>query len=309
MQTFKERNPLLVKILVVVLLALLCCNLPFLSLCLKEDLFRPPNTKVLFSACNKHLVVTGVPGGEVLFVSRGNADNEYLVDNAYLLDLQTGKKRDVSNDPLLLDHGIFLNSELVWLEGTPGGTSHPSYRPHYILDLTNGKRYELTDLSDWIDQPAPPDYTPHFQSAEQVFIHHGYNRAIALPPNFRQNPEEGVILYKSQLNTETDFENGKLLDIIMKNLGVDYDIVDFSLRYTDVLSPTGKYVVRNDGIYLSGTNTPIVNLGSRYYFRGWYYDESGVVFREIGYDLIHIGAWSSFYYIPSPVLKSRLPAP
>ena len=44
MQSFKERNPLLVKLLAVVLLVMLCCNLPsllFWPLCMKEDRLSP----------------------------------------------------------------------------------------------------------------------------------------------------------------------------------------------------------------------------------------------------------------------------
>ena len=301
MQSFKERNPLLVKLLAVVLLVMLCCNLPsllFWPLCLKEDLFRPPNTKVLVSAC-KRPVVTGVPDGETLFV------REHSSEKMYLLDLRTGEKRDIPNDPLFLDDGIFLSSELVWLKGSLVRPDNPNYRPHYILDLTNGKRYELTDLSPWIDQPDPPSYVPYFQSAEQVFIHHGNNRAIALPPNFRQNPQKGVILYKNQENTE----NGESLEVIMKNLGKGYEIVDFSLNYADVPSPTGRYIVRGDGIYLSETNIPVVTRNMGWYFKGWYYDESGVIVQGGGYSLITLPGTSSFYDIPTPILKLRLPAP
>ena len=70
MQSFKERNSLLVKLLAVVLLVMLCCNLPsllFWPLCLKQDLFRPPNTEVLISACKRPGAI-GEPGGEVLLV-------------------------------------------------------------------------------------------------------------------------------------------------------------------------------------------------------------------------------------------------
>jgi hypothetical protein len=41
---------------------------------------------------------------------------------------------------------VFLSSELVWLEGSLVGPDNPNYRPHYILDLTTGQRYELLDL-------------------------------------------------------------------------------------------------------------------------------------------------------------------
>jgi hypothetical protein len=305
----KERKPLLIKILVVVLLVLLCCNLPgeilFWKLCTEQDRELPPHSEVLVSACKKP-VATGVPGGEVLFV------HENRSGRMYLLDLRTGEKRKVPNDPLLLEEGIFLSSDLVWLEGSldPGNSG---YRPHYILDLTDGKRYQLTDLSSWIDQPPPPNYVPYFQSAEQIFIHHTNNRAIALPPDFRQNSEEGVILHKSHLNKGTDFENGEFLEQLMKDLGVDYEIVDLSLAYADIPSPTGRYVVRNDGIYFSGTDFSIVNreyTGGRFmgrYFKGWYYDESGVVVQGFTDYLFTTLLGGRFIPISRPILKLNLP--
>lgn len=316
MQNFKEKNPLLVKLLAVVLLILLCCNLPsllFWPLCLKEDIFRPFNTEVLVSAC-KHPIAIGVPGGEVLFV------REYRTDKMYLLDLRTGKKRDVPDDPNLPNRGrgVFLSSELVWVEGRFAPPGDIDYRPDYILDLTDGQHYELLGLN-WLplkDRKFDPKNYTYFQSAEQVFIHNTRNRVIALSPDFRQNPEGNVIYYKSFSNAEKRYENEEVLEKLMKELGVKYEIVDFSLLYTDVPSPTGKYIVRNDGIYLSGTNMLVVTpqyAGRRNnlkdYFMSWYYDESGVVVQGAGYNLIHIGAWASYYHIPSPVLKLRLPTP
>lgn len=304
-----KRNPLLIRLLTVLLLVVLCLNLPgeilFWWLCIKQDRDLPPNTEVIVSAC-KDPVAIGVPGGEVVFVREGRSGRMYL------LDLRTGEKRKVPKDPLLADTGIFLSSELVWLEGSYGGRTSPGYKPHYILDLTSGKRYELSDLSNWVDQPEPPNFVPYFQYAEQVFIHHGNNIAIALPPDFRNN-FEGVILYKSQMNTETNFENGELLEAIMKDLGVSFEIADLSMRYADIPSPTGRFVVRNDGIYLAGTTTPIVTrayTGERFmggYFKSWYYDENGVVVQGTRDYLIVISFGSSYIPVPRPILKLYLP--
>jgi hypothetical protein len=310
MQNPKERNALLTILLAVIMLVVMCCSLPsllFWPLCLKEDLFRPPNTEVLISAC-KNPGVRGVPGGEVLFVREGRTGKMYL------LDLRTGEKRDVPNDPLLLDHGVFLSSELVWLEGRSGPPGDMNYRPHYILDLTDGQRYELLDMT-WLpllNSKFDPKNFAYIKSAEQVFIDHEEQRLIALAPDFRQHPGENVIFSESSLGSVDYSEQGKLLELFMKYLGVGYEIVDFSLYYADVPSPTGRYIVRGDGIYLSGTNIPVVDRDMGWYFGGWYYDESGVVLREVGYDLINFGpdfGGGDYYYIPGPILKLRLPAP
>ncbi len=318
MQYLKERKPLLIKLLAIILLVLLCYNLPslpFYLLCLKEDIFRQFNTEILISACNKDLRVVAVPGGEVLFVAKYHADNAYLFDNAYLLDLRTGEKRDVPNDPLLMaTQGEFLSSELVWLGGVfSRPEASPGYRPDYILDLNDGQRYELINLNQMplLDNKFDPKYYAYFQSAEQVFILQKDYMVIALSHDFRQNPEGNVIYFKPPPNG--DFEDGEMLEKLMNDLGVKYKIVDFSYSNyydMDILSPTGKYVVRDDGIYLSGTFTRVIKRDMSA-FKGWYYDESGVVIGGRGYYLINLGSAFGisfeYYYVPSPVLKLRLP--
>lgn len=311
MKTLKEGKPLLIKLLAVILLIVMCCNLPsllFWPLCLKQDRDIPSNTEVLVSAC-KSPDVRGVPGGEILFVHEGRTDKMYL------LDLRTGEKRKVPDDPLLLDHGVFLSSELVWLEGSSTQPGSSGYRPHYILDLTDGQRYELTDL-DLLPRldgnKFDPQYYAYFQSAEQVFLHHTEYSAIALAPDFRQHPKGNVIISEGSLGLVTYSEEGKLLEQLMKDLRVDYEIVDLSsLRYADIPSPKGRYIARNDGrYYLSGTNIPVVTrqyMGGS--FKSWYYDESGVVVHNPGHNLLLVPGGGGIFYIPDPVLKLRLPAP
>jgi hypothetical protein len=86
-------------------------------------------------------------------------------------------------------------------------------------------------------------------------------------------------------------------------------------RYKDIPSPTGKYVIRNDGIYFSGTATSIVNreyTGGYFmggYFKGWYYDESAVIVQENSKYLFSFPFGARFFLIPSPLLVLRLPEP
>jgi len=181
--------------------------------------------------------------------------------------------------------------------------------------LTNGRRYELLDL-DLLPHleggKFDPKYYAYLQSAEQVFIHHKGNTLIALFSDFRTNQNGRVIFSGYAIATE----NGELLEKLMEALGVRYEIADFSLYYADVPSPTGRYVVRNDGIYLSGANTLVVTpqyAGRRHnlkdYFKSWYYDESGVVVQEVATFLFSSPLFGSYYLIPTPVLKLRMPMP
>lgn len=329
MQILKERNPLFIKILAAVLLVLLCGILSkqallwkickgqnrslleeeifwqvckeeqealFWETCAEFDRNLPPNTELLVSACTR----------PVLFV------HEELTDKMYLLDLRTGEKRKVPDDPLLLDHGIFLSSELLWLEGSLVGPDNPAYSPHYILDLTDGKRYELLDLT-WLplkDGNFDPKYFSYFQSAEQIFIHPTKRKLTALAPDFRQHPEGNVIFSESSLEYDNEtYKNGQEFEKLMKELGVDYQVVDFSLGYADVPSPTGRYVVRGDGIYLSVTNMLVVSRGE-WRFIGWYYNESGVVIQGDLTFLYHATfGGGGVFPVPHPILKLRLPVP
>jgi hypothetical protein len=194
------------------------------------------------------------------------------------------------------------------LKGSLVGPEDPSYRPHYILDLTDGKHYELLNL-DLLPRlegfKFDPQYYAYFQTAEKVFIHHSENTLIALSPDFRQHPERNVIFSQYALSQGTNPKKGELLGQLMKDLGKDYEIVDLSTtQYVDIPSPTGRYVVRNDGIYLSGTNTPVVTrqyMGGRFmggYFKSWYYDESGLVVQG-----------GPTYLISSPFGGVHLPVP
>lgn len=141
MKNLKENKPLRYA-LGALLLVFLCCYLPqellFLKLCLEQDREIPPDAEVLISACKKP-GVRGVPGGEFLFVREGRT-------KMYMLDLRTRVIKKVPNSRLLLDKGVFLSPELVWIRGSGPPPESALYRPNFILDLTTGKRYELLDL-------------------------------------------------------------------------------------------------------------------------------------------------------------------
>ena len=332
MQILKERKSLFVKILVSVLFVFLCYGLSvktfhwtvceekephglefdlFLMFCEKEkdewfekrfweectknDKNLPPHTELLISAC-KEPAVRGFSDGEELFVI------EDKTGESYFLDLRTGEKTPVPDGKQLWDE-VFLSPYLVWFNGylKPSDTG---YIAHYVLDLTDGKKYELFDLS-WMplkDGKFDTQNYGYIKSAEHVYFSPKENAVIALAPNFRQNPNQNVIYFDSSLE--------KLLN----DLGVNYELVDYSLADADVPSPTGKYVVRNDGngIYFSGTNLPIITGAySSSCFKSWSYDESAVVIAcGISGYLYHNSITHSVSHpIPLPVLKLFLPTP
>lgn len=303
MKKLKENKPLR-YLLGIFLFIVLSCYLPqqilFWKLCTEQDQDIPPNTEVLVSAC-KRPAARGVPDGETLFV------REVRNGKMYLLDLRTGEKRKIPNDPLLLSKGIFLSSDLVWLEGSISRPDGPGYRPHYILDLADGKRYEILDL-DTLPRLEHGKFNPknyaYIQSAQYIYIHHSENTLVALSDDFRTNPNSRVVFSDS----------AEELVQLTKIFNIQYEHLDLSTtRYADIPSPTNKYVIRNDGIYFSGSDFSIVNreyTGGRFmggYFKSWYYDETAVVVQEGGYYLFTFPGISSVYYVPSPILKLNLP--
>jgi hypothetical protein len=281
--------------------------------CVKQDQQIPPNAELLISACTDP-IVHGMPGGELLFV------HEKKTGEAYLLDLRTGEKRQVPNQPLLLERRgiIFLNSELAWLTGqlSPGDEG---YRPHYVLDLSDGQKYELIDLRWDFDTTLDngdlnPDLLPYFTEAEQVFISYEYNSIIALAPNFRQNPKINSYFNQSSFGQGNRPENGELLVKLLKELEVDYEVVDVSLHYVEVPSPNGKYVAREDGIFFSDSDIPVIKdenipLGYIRGFNGWYYDESGIIFAQPNYYYMPQRLLLEQFFFPYPILKLNLPLP
>ena len=314
MNRLKENKPLR-YVLGAFVGVFLCCSLSdvlfFSSLCIKEDIFRPSHTEVLVSACKQPFAI-GVPGGEDVFIYEGRTDKMYL------LNLRTGEKRKIPDDHLFVNEGVFLSSDLVWLEGSLVGPNNPDYRPHYVLDLISGKRYELLDL-DVLPRLEGGKFDPknyaYFQSAQYIYINHEKRTLIALPPNFQQQPGKSVIFSEFSLGIQSEpHQDGARLEAILQNLRLEYITIDLLLEYTDVPSPMGNYTVRKDGVYDLKTNSIILttqyagrNYSLKDFFKGWYYDETGLVVQEVEPFLFSHPFLGSYYLIPKPVLKLSLP--
>ncbi len=304
-------------------LILLCGGVSTLAFC--RSWFRLPNTEVVVSACEDMTVKDSEPSGQMLWIRELGNEEEYLL-NQYFLDLRTGERKPVP--AIIYEHfeakyfrGKLLTPDLVWLEGSYHQPDDVDYKPHFILDLRDGNRYPLLDLTWHFSNKRlengelHPDLLAYFLNAEQVFISREENRVIALASDFHQYPERNVIFSQYSLGSNSlDAKNGELLEQLMTELGVDYQILDVSLYYAGIPSPSGNFVVRNDAIYLADGDIPILEKergGFGGYFKGWYYDDSGiVVIRPTRYlfsgPLFEDGS-VRILKIPQPVLKLRLP--
>lgn len=275
--------------------------------CIKQDRAVPPYAEVIISACTDP-EVRGVPGGEFLFV------HEKKTDEIYLLDLRTGEKRQL---PPGYKGSIILSSESAWIHGSAVGPGKNGYRSHYVLDLADGQKYELVNLTREFNTildngEINPNLFPYFTEAERVFISYERNAIIALAPNFHQNPKRNVYFNQSSLGQGADPENGELLVKLLKELGVDYEVIDFSLRYVEVPSPMGRYVIRNDGIFFLGSDIPVITdeyipLVYIRAFNGWFYDDSGIISAQPNYFYFPNNFLLEQLNLPRPILKLSLP--
>jgi len=156
------------------------------------------------------------------------------------------------------------------------------------LDLTDGKRYELLDL-DWLPRLERGKFDPenykYIRSAEQVFIHHSKNSLIALSANFVLTRMQELSFPEFTCIIQAMVTSWRVLEQLMRDLGIKYHIVDFSLQYANVPSPNGRYFISNDGIIFP-KQTPCCDAQDGILFRRLVLYGSGIVFRDIGYYLI-----------------------
>lgn len=190
----------------------------------------------------------------------------------------------------------------------------------YILDLIDGQKYELVEIGSEFNTildngEINPNLFPYFIEAEQVFVSYEHNAIIALAPNFQQNPKRNVYFNQSSFGQGNLPERGELLVKLLNDLQVDYQIINFSIRYAEIPSPTGRYVARDTGIYYAGTDTLLireytdtggVDMNA---FEGWYYDESSIILAVGGNHYNTDYPWGRSFSLPTPVLKLNLPKP
>jgi hypothetical protein len=81
----------------------------------------------------------------------------------------------------------------------------------------------------------------------------------------------------------------------------------------EVISPDGRFIARDDGIYLAKTNQKIVQGVRRLSVRGWLSDGSGAIYTSHGQPCLlwlalpmGDGPWCEIR-VPQPVLKLKVP--
>jgi hypothetical protein len=248
---------------------------------------------VIVSACRNGGVRLS-PSGRLLYVREKKSG----LTSAYLLDLQTMKKTEVTDQPF----SSFLTDDLWYIE---------SGLESYIIDRTNGKQYLIERF-----RYSHPDeeingetnltlLAASLRQAEHVFlIGDSTGTIIALAADFRTFPDHNFTAKRFDV---PDFK----MERFLQENNVVYQMVLASFPH-EAVSFDGRFIARDDGIYLVGTNQMIVKAPPSL-LRGWIYDSTGAIYdAPIGRCLLQMGFpfaddISCTVRVPQPVIKIKVP--
>ena len=258
------------------------CQCPAAS----EEARYAEEVDVIVSACRESSVALS-PSGRLLYVREK--------DFRYLLDLQTGRRTDVSNQP----YSTFLTDGVGFIE----------YPKSYIVDLTTGKQYPIQQF-----RYSRPDAQVNgdtdlillvelLQQADQVYFIDDTDTVVALASDFRTNLKQNFIA------NQFDLPDFRMEEFLQLN-NITYRSI--TIRYPhEVLSPNGRLIARDNGIYLVETNQMIVKAPVSF-VRGWTSDGRGVIYAVSNRCLLQVAlpmgddSWCEIE-VPQPVLLLNVP--
>jgi len=248
------------------------------------ELFREmDNLDVVLSSCDFE---------EFSFSSSGRMLAVQAQDSTYVRDLQTGATWQIDRlangaARVELQRIFFLTDDLMFSKRT---------RPPTAFNYRTGKQIPLREITQ--------DQISEFHDADHVFI-------------FITNDSVGLQYRPQDPRIEGFYLHGPYEQILpyLREGDIEYSI-DPSLAHVleiqlcnCLLSPSGKFSFRDDGIYLEETGQKLVDTIAGFHPRGWLFDDSGVILtkpetclqRSFSGDVCE--AWSP----KLPLLKLKVP--
>jgi hypothetical protein len=256
------------------------CNCPGFT----QEFRYPKQADVVISAC--HLTYAELsPSGKLLYVKED--------DLAYLMDLQTGDRIDVSTQP----YSIFLTDDLGFIQ----------YPESYLVDRTTGRQYPIKKFADWqqLDVLAIA-----LQKSQSVFFDEHNGTLMALAQDHRTQPEHNF--YLSQF--EFPGKNRDLMKQFLQQNSIIYQTINNDYP-GEVLSSDRRLVARDDGIYLVENNKLIVPGIHRLFVRGWLNDGTAAIYTSHSFEpcllrlsipIVGDDSWCEIR-VPQPVIKLKVP--
>jgi hypothetical protein len=281
------------------------CNCPPAS----EEARYLDEVDVIIPACrNVDIGVRLSPSGRFLYFR----EEKNGLASAYFLDLQTMDTIMVSDQPF----SSFLTDDLWFVE---------SGLDDDIIDRKTGKQYPIRTFRNWREnayvngEPNLELLVSALREAEQVFLTPNYSTVVVLMPNFLINLEQN---FTFSLFDFPEWSSNRVEQFLREN-NINYQTVlaDFP---SEAISPDGKFIARQDGIYLVKTNQKIIGgytssriyrLYSRKYYavRGWTSGSTGVIYSKflnpclIETNFLFGDDIGCFYEVSQPVLLLKVP--
>jgi hypothetical protein len=282
------------------------CNCPAAS----EEARYPSQVDVIVPACQYVSSIVS-SSGKILYVQEETAGGI----STYLLNLQRDEKT-----PFTLEEGssYFLSDDLIF---------HSYYRnDQYILDRITNTKYSIqnaTHLKPSVYTHGNVDPNLLLKALLQVnqvfFIDDYHQTVIALSSDFHTYPEHSFTFDRFDLAGE---DTNRVMQFLQQN-NVGYHLIPADFPH-EAISPNGKFIARDDGIYLIETGQKIVNgyspsilyrPYSGYYFsvRGWTYDNTSVIYSKflkpclIEQTFFISDEPGCFFEVPQPLIELKVP--
>jgi len=277
------------------------CKCPVAS----EEARYPEAVDVVVPACRYAGSILS-PSGRLLYV----IEQTSTFSSTYLLDLQTNEKI-----PFTLGEGdnYFLTDDLLFLsleyghEGYEGGD--------YILDRTTGKQYPI-QLFISLRNDAYVNgelnlevLATELRDAQDVFVIDN-DIIVALKSNFESSSERNFYIRASSLGYDSD-----RAERFLQQNGIDYHFVPGPVQ-EEAVSPDGRFLAREDGIYLAGSGEIVQAYtvrgitGEHFSIKGWTSDSSGAIYYIIDNCLLELPSYdggSCSISVPQPLIKLSVP--
>lgn len=265
----------------------------------------PSGVEVVIPACQYASSILS-PSGRLLYVQEEGAGPV----STYLLDLQTKEKI-----PFSMPEGsnYFLTDDLIFHGGD-----------EYILDRMTGEQYPVQGFAYWRSDAYINGevnlnvLVEALQNSKDVFLIDG-DVVLAITQDFRTRPEFNFFIYRAAFPGRDPYRAGKFLQ--QNNIAYHYVLDIFP---GEALSPDGRFIAREDGIYLAETGHKIIEgysasgfycsySGKYFSVRGWTYDSSGALYSpflepcilETGFFIFEYPG--CFIRVPQPLIKLKVP--
>jgi len=255
----------------------------------------PKEVEILVSPCscpcNYHYVKLSPSGRFLYFYEDKSGDIK-----TSLLDLETGQQ--TPTQPIT----NFVTDEIAY-----------TWKPRELIDISTQQQYPIQSFRDL----QPNAYSDDMLN-QQILVD-----TLKQAKKIYMVDAGSIIVLMSE--SPTNMEKNFIFNILDEGnrLESPFDkfLADNSIRYTATLydfatqavSPDGRFIARNDGIYLATTDQKIVEGVPRLFVRGWVSDSSGAIYTSMWDEPCWPGSsiegvYSSCeFQVTQPVIKLKVP--